>query len=69
MSAAKKQKIYDEGRVFNSEWCSKYLVVPQYHGVVCLVCQNVIAVIKEYNDKRHNITKPSTKFNEILGEA
>ena len=28
MSAAKKRKIDDEGRVFNSEWCTKYLVAP-----------------------------------------
>ena len=26
MSAAKKRKIDDEGRVFNSEWCTKYLL-------------------------------------------
>ena len=26
---------YDEGRVFNSERCSKYLLVPHNQGVVC----------------------------------
>ena len=26
---------YDEGRVFNSEQCSKYLLVPHNQGVVC----------------------------------
>ena len=30
---------YDEGRVFNSERCSKYLLVPHNQGVVC---QNTI---------------------------
>ena len=33
---------YDEGRVFNSERCSKYLLVPHNQGVVCLVCHNTI---------------------------
>ena len=27
--------LYDEGRVFNSERCSKYLLVPHNEGVVC----------------------------------
>ena len=26
---------YDDGRVFNSERCSKYLLVPHNQGVVC----------------------------------
>ena len=49
MLADKKHKIDDEGRVYNSEWCSKYLVVPHSQDVVCFVCQNTIAVMKEYN--------------------
>ena len=32
MWAAKKQKIDDDGRVFNSEWCTKYFVVPHNQG-------------------------------------
>ena len=69
MSAAKKKKIDDEGRVFNSKWCSKYLVVPHNQGVVCLVCQNTIAVKKEYNVKRHYTTNHSSQFDEILGQT
>ena len=33
MSAAKKRKIDDERRVFNNEWCTKYLVVSHNQGV------------------------------------
>ena len=69
MSTAKKQKIYDEGRVFNSKWCSKYLVVPHNQGIVCLICQDMIAAMKEYNVKCHNTTKHSFQFDEILGQA
>ena len=58
MLAAKKRKIDDEGRVFNSEWCTKYFVVPHNQGVVCLVCQSTIAVIKEYIVKRHWLERP-----------
>ena len=69
MSAVKKRKIYDEVRFFNSEWCSKYLVVQHNQGVVCLVCQNTIALMKEYNVKRHYAAKHSSQFDEILGQA
>ena len=58
MSAAKKQIIDDEGRISNNEWCSRYLVVQHKQGVVCLVCQNTIAVMKEYNVKRHYTSTP-----------
>ena len=58
MSAAKNRKIDDEGRVFNSEWCSKHPVVQHNQGVVCLVCQNTIAVIK--NIMLNAITQLST---------
>ena len=67
MSAAKKQKIDDKGRVFNSEWCTKYFVVPHNQGAVCLVCQSTIAVIKEYNVKRHCTSKHSSQFDKIVG--
>ena len=59
MTAAKKQKI-DDGRVFNSEWCHKYLIVPHNQGVVCIVCQNTISAMTEYNVKRHYTTKHSS---------
>ena len=69
MSAAEKRNIYDERRVFNSEWFSKFLVIPHDQGVVCLVCQYTIAAMKEYNVKWHYATKHSSKFDEILGQA
>ena len=66
MSAAKKQKIDEERRVFNSEWCSKYIVVPHKQGVVC---QNMIQFMKEYNVKRHYTTKHFSQSDKILGQA
>jgi len=69
MSATKKRKIDDEGRVFNSELCAKYFVVPHNQGVVCLICQSTIAVIKEYNVKRNYSRKHSSQFDKIVGHA
>ena len=59
MSAAKKRKINGEGRVFSSEWCTKFIVVPHNQGVFCPVCQITITAMKEYRIKRHYITPPN----------
>ena len=69
MSTAKKRKIDCEGRVFNSEWCTKYFVIPHNQGVICLVCQNTVAVIKENNINRHYTTKHSFQLDKIVGQA
>ena len=53
----------------NSEWCSKYLVVPQSQGVISAVCQNENADIEECNVKRHYTSKHSSLFEGILGQA
>ena len=65
MSTAEKRKLDCEGRVFNSEWCTKYFVIPHNQGVF----QNTIAVIKEYNINRHCTTKHSFQFDKIIGQA
>jgi len=69
MSATKKRKIDDEGRVFNSEWCTKYFVVPHNQGAVCFICRSTIAVIKEYDVKRHYSSTHSFQFDKIVGQA
>ena len=69
MSVAKERKINDEGRFFNSEWHSKYLVVPRNQSAVCHVCQNTIAVMKDYDINRHFATNHSFQFVEVLSQA
>ena len=69
MSAARKRKFDDDGGLFNREWCSKYLVVPHSQVYVCLVGQNKITVLKEYDVKRQYPIKQTSKFDEILGQT
>ena len=69
MSAAKIQKIDDEGRVFNTECHTKFIVVQHNKGVFCYVCPITVAVMKEYNIKRHYTTKYSSQFDKIVGQA
>ena len=57
MSGPKKRKVDSECRVFNEEWTTKYFFTEVRSMAVCLICQESIAVFKEYNISRHFSTK------------
>ena len=65
-SATKKWKIDDKGRIFNSEWCTKFIVVPHNQGVFNHVCQITIAKSITLNVIT---TKHSSQFEKIVGQA
>jgi len=65
MSSSKKQKIRDEGRMFNDEWFVKYYVVQQNEKALCLICRNYIACLKEFNIKRHYNSRHSENTREF----
>ena len=68
MSSTKTRNIYDERRMFNKDWSNKYFIVQHNQGAVCVICQTTIAVLKEYNIKRHYSTKHSTLFDVVEGQ-
>ena len=53
MATKRKRTVTEENRKFNDEWRGKYLFTSVNNRAVCLICQNSIAQIKEYNIKRH----------------
>ncbi|CAL9701232.1 unnamed protein product [Knipowitschia caucasica] len=57
MSGPKKRKVDVECRVFNNEWTTKYFFTEVRSTAVCLICQEAVAVFKEYNISRHFTTK------------
>ena len=65
--AGKCRKVDDEGRTVQSAWTEKYFFVEHYSKPVCLICQTSIAVMKEFNVKRHYETCHS-KYKEYVGE-
>ena len=69
MSTSKKRKVDYERRKFNNKWCVKYFIVQHNQDVVCLICQSTIAVMKEYNIKRHYCTKHSASYDSIVGQS
>ena len=56
-SKCKQRKIAQECRTFKEEWTSKYFFIDIGNIAVCLICQQNIAVFKEYYLKRHHQTK------------
>ncbi len=59
MSVAKKRKVDSECRVFKEEWTTKYFFTNIGQKAVCLICQESIAVFKDYNLSRHFSSKHS----------
>ena len=75
MSEPKKRKVDSECRVFNKEWITKYFFTEGRSTALCLICQETVAVFKEYNISRHFATKhanyaskQSTKEREVTAQ-
>ena len=61
--ATKKIKVDTEYRVFHKKWGEKYFFVEaDNHTAHCLTCSESIAVLKEYNLRRHCETKHQSKY-------
>ena len=54
--------------MFNSEWTNKYLFTVANLKMLCLVCQNVVPVSKEYNLRRHFETNHPNLANLDINE-
>ena len=69
MEASKKRKVADEGRVFNEEWLKNYFMIEHNGKPLCLVCKQTIAVMKDYNVKRHYETLHKKQYEEYSGKS
>ncbi|XP_050528216.1 general transcription factor II-I repeat domain-containing protein 2B-like [Daktulosphaira vitifoliae] len=65
MTVSKKRTISDESRVFQEKWSHNYFFIQVKEKAICLICQESIAVMKEYNLKRHYSTKHAAKYDMI----
>ena len=64
------RKVDREGRIFNRQWKLNYFVrLHRDTSAICVICNTVIAVLKEYNIKRHYTTKHSNQYDEYTGRA
>lgn len=53
LSTQRKRKVDSENRQFNSEWTDKYAFIAVNAKPVCLICNECIAVCKDFNLRRH----------------
>ena len=64
----KKRKVEDELRVFQTRWTESYFFIEFNNTPICLICNESISVLKEYNVKRHYETKHAKEYITIQGE-
>ena len=57
-----------EIRAFNEDWIHKYFFINSRDKAECLLCQETVAVFKEYNLKWHHMTKHGEYGNEMFQE-
>ena len=67
MSLSKRRKVHTEGRIFQDRWKEKYFFWEVGGKPVCLICSQQVAVVKEYNIKRHYETH-AEKYGEYTGQ-
>ena len=64
---SKKRKIVDEKRVFNENWTEKYFFIEINNKTICIICMEIISVLKVYNLKRHYTQRHAATFDGIQG--
>ncbi|XP_030613825.1 general transcription factor II-I repeat domain-containing protein 2 [Archocentrus centrarchus] len=60
MASMKKRKVARECRRFQTRWANEYFFIEVKGKCVCLICTETVAVMKEYNLRRHYETKHQT---------
>nr|XP_006115076.1 general transcription factor II-I repeat domain-containing protein 2A-like [Pelodiscus sinensis]XP_025036450.1 general transcription factor II-I repeat domain-containing protein 2A-like [Pelodiscus sinensis] len=66
-SANKRIKIDTECHVFNEKWTNEYFIVAVKCKPICLICREVISVLKKSNLERHYNTK-HIEYEEYQGQ-
>lgn len=68
MATSKKRKIDLECRIFNQQWTYDYFMIENNNKALCLICNETVAVLKEFNVRRHFDTKHKSKFLNLTGK-
>ena len=64
----KKRKVDSECRIFQEKWSMNYFVIKSGNKALCLICNEIIAVLKEYNIRRHYESKHSSAYSQFTGK-
>ncbi|KAL3881241.1 hypothetical protein ACJMK2_027697 [Sinanodonta woodiana] len=64
----KKRRVTEELRSFQDKWTMNYFFVEFKTKPICLICNNSVSVMKEYNIKQHYEAKHANKFDKYKGQ-
>ncbi|KAL3854537.1 hypothetical protein ACJMK2_013802 [Sinanodonta woodiana] len=64
----KKRRVTEELRSFQDIWTMIYFFVEFKTKPICLICNNSVSVMKEYNIKWHYEAKHANKFDKYKGQ-
>ena len=67
-SKSKKQKVIDECQVFNENWKTKYFFTEFDGKAICVICQQSVAVLKDYNLKHYFDSKHTRNYINFSDE-
>ena len=68
MAEKRKRKIDDECRQFKEEWKLKYFFIKSGEKALCVICNETVAVMKEFNMQIFQ-SKHQEKYAQLEGEV
>ena len=69
MAEKRKRKIDNECRQFQDDWSLKYFFIKSDEKALCVICNETVAVMKEYNLRRHHESKHREKYEQLKGKV
>ena len=66
---SKKRKLVSECRGFKESWGLDYFAQENNNRPLCLIRNETVTVMKEYNIKRHYVTKHATTYEKLEGQV
>ena len=67
-SISKKIKIDSEDRRFKDSWKLDYFFAEILNSCICLICNEKLAVFKEFNVKQHYQTRHADMYDTLTGK-
>jgi hypothetical protein len=63
--SSKIRKVSEEMQVFQEKCAFKYFFVEFKQKAFCLICKEMVTVMKDYIPKRHYNTKNTSRYNDL----
>ena len=68
MSSRKRKASSNANRIFPERWTCQYFFVSVENKPICLICNQLVSECKEYDLKRHYVSKHSSSYDKYQNE-